>query len=191
MSERLLPSNQTPLEAALARVLRPSVDPEILRTLMDVDRCPAAFLPWLAWSVAVDGWELAESDDARRALIKGSLALHRRKGTPWAVREIVRRLGFGEIEIQEGRVAKRRDGTARRDGNYVHGRASAWAEYIVTMKQPITRGQGQALMRAIERYAPARSQLVKLDYSAIAIRHNGTAVRNGQYSRGVVAAWQT
>ncbi|VCM19316.1 phage tail protein I [Burkholderia pseudomallei] len=107
MSERLLPSNQTPLEAALARVLRPSVDPEILRTLMDVDRCPAAFLPWLAWSVAVDGWELAESDDARRALIKGSLALHRRKGTPWAVREIVRRLGFGEIEIQEGRVAKR------------------------------------------------------------------------------------
>ncbi|MCV9974123.1 phage tail protein I, partial [Burkholderia pseudomallei] len=65
--------------------LRPSVDPEILRTLMDVDHCPAAFLPSLAWSFSVDVFELAASDDARRALINGSFAVHGRKGTPLAV----------------------------------------------------------------------------------------------------------
>lgn len=58
--EALLPTNQTSLEAALAQVMRPSVDPKVIRTLWDADRCPAAFLPWLAWSLAVDGWELAE-----------------------------------------------------------------------------------------------------------------------------------
>ncbi|WP_414451510.1 phage tail protein I [Burkholderia sp. 22PA0099] len=187
--ERLLPTNQTSLEAALAQVLRPSIDPDVIRTLWDADRCPSAFLPWLAWSLAVDGWELAESEDARRALIKSSLAIHQRKGTPWAIREIVRRLGFGEIEIQEGRRIKCRDGSAKRDSRYLHGGAAAWAEYIVKLRRPVTRDQGENLKRAIERYAPARSRLVWLDFSEVAIRHNGVATRNGQFTRGVIGTW--
>ncbi|KVC87938.1 phage tail protein [Burkholderia ubonensis] len=185
--EPLLPANQTPLEAALATVMRASVDPEILRTLWDADRCPVAWLPWLAWALAVDGWELAESEDARRTLIKGSMALHRKKGTPWAVREVIRRFGFGEVTIIEGRSGRRRDGTIVRNGEQVHGKASAWAEYIVKLDQHITRDQADRLWKAIERYAPARSQLVSLDYSAVPIRHNGVARRDGQYSRGSIA----
>lgn len=49
-----------------------------------------------------DGYWLAESDQVRRKLIKGAYELHRYKGTPWAIREIVRRLGFGEVQIMEG-----------------------------------------------------------------------------------------
>lgn len=188
-TEALLPTNQTPLEAALAQVMRPSVDPDLIRTLWDADRCHAAFLPWLAWSLAVDGWELAESDDARRELIKSSLAIYQRKGTPWAIREIVRRLGFGEVDIQEGRQIKRRDGTVTRNGRYLYGSAFAWAEYIVTLRQTVTRDQGERLKRAIERYAPARSRLAWLDFSEVAIRHNGRATRDGQYTRGVIGTW--
>ncbi|KWB41702.1 phage tail protein [Burkholderia cepacia] len=188
-TEALLPTNQTSLEAALAQVLRPSVDPNVIRTLWDADRCPAAFLPWLAWSLAVDGWELAESEEARRALIKSSLAIYQKKGTPWAIREIVRRLGFGEIDIQEGRQIKRRDGSAKRDGRYLHGGSTAWAEYIVKLRRPVTRDQGENLKRAIERYAPARSRLAWLDFSEVAIRHNGVATRNGQFTRGVIGTW--
>lgn len=186
MSEPLLPANQTSLEAALAKVMRPSVDPEILRTLWDADRCPAAWLPWLAWALAVDGWELAESDAARRTLIKGSMSLHRKKGTPWAIREVVRRLGFGEIDIVEGRLIRRRDGSATRNGDWVHGRSSAWAEYIVKLRRPVTVDQADNLRRMIERYAPARSQLTTLDYTAAALRRNGDARRDGQYSRGTI-----
>ncbi|WP_176000636.1 phage tail protein I [Burkholderia vietnamiensis] len=185
--EPLLPSNQTPLEAALARVMRPTVDPEVLRTLWDADRCPAAWLPWLAWALAVDGWELAESEDARRMLVKGSLALHRKKGTPWAVREVIRRLGFGEVTIVEGRSGGRRDGAIVRNGEQYRGKAGAWAEYIVKLGRPVTRDQAEKLWQAIERYAPARSKLTALDYTAVAIRHNGVATRDGQYTRGSIA----
>ncbi|CAE6810733.1 hypothetical protein R69658_05389 [Paraburkholderia aspalathi] len=184
MRDALLPANQTPLEAALATVMAPRVDPEVLRTLWDADRCPAGWLPWLAWALAVDGWGLAESEEARRALIKGSLALHRKKGTPWAVREVIRRLGFGEVELVEGRLPRRRDGSITRNGDYVHGRANAWAEYIVKLQRPVTRDQANKLKVMIERYAPARSLLASLDYTAVPIRHNGTATRNGQYNRG-------
>ncbi|KGE08539.1 phage tail protein I [Burkholderia gladioli] len=188
-TEPLLPANQTSLEAALAQVMRPSVEPDVIRTLWDADRCPSAFLPWLAWSLQVDGWELAESDEARRELIKSSLAIYRRKGTPWAIREIVRRLGFGEVDIQEGRGLARRDGSARRDGRYLHGGDGAWAEYIVTLNRAVTRDQGEKIKRAIERYAPARSKLAWLDFSEVAIRHNGVATRNGQFTRGIIGTW--
>lgn len=40
-TEALLPTNQTSLEAALAQVMRPTVDPDVIRTLWDADRCPA------------------------------------------------------------------------------------------------------------------------------------------------------
>ena len=186
MREPLLPANHTPLEAALAAVLAPGVDTEILRTLWDADRCPIAWLPWLAWALRVEGWELAESEEAKRAMIKGSLALHRKKGTPWAVREVIQRLGFGEVDLVEGRVARRRDGSITRNGDHVHGRTNAWAEYIVKLKQPITRDQADNLIAVLERYAPARSRLVSLDYTAVPIRHNGTATRNGQFNRGSV-----
>ncbi|WP_257835018.1 phage tail protein I [Burkholderia glumae] len=187
--EALLPANQTSLEAALAQVMRPEVDPDLIRTLWDADRCPAAFLPWLAWSLAVDGWELAESEDARRALIKSSLAIYQKKGTPWAIREIVRRLGFGEIDIQEGRRIRHRDGSATRNGRYLHGGSAAWADYIVKLRQAVTRDQGENLKRAIERYAPVRSRLAWLDFSEVAIRHNGVAKRDGRYTRGVIGTW--
>jgi phage tail P2-like protein len=186
MRDALLPSNQTKLEAALAAVMVPRVDPDILRTLWDADRCPADWLPWLAWALAVDGWELVESEQAKRGLIKGSLALHRKKGTPWSVREVIRRLGFGEVVLVEGRLARRRDGSITRNSDYVHGRANAWAEYIVKLKQPITRDQADKLSAVLARYAPARSRLASLDYMAVPIRHNGTAIRNGQYNRGSV-----
>jgi len=80
--------------------LLPTVDPNVIRTLWDANRCPVAFLPWLAWSLAVDGWELAESEEARRELIKSLPAIYQKKGTLQAIREIVRCLGFDEVDIQ-------------------------------------------------------------------------------------------
>ena len=86
-----------------------------------VDLVPVAFLELLAekWSVTgYDGWLLAESVEAKRKLIKRAVELHRYKGTPWAMREIIRQLGFGEVEIIEGLFDKRRDGSFIRDGTY-------------------------------------------------------------------------
>ena len=79
-----------------------------------VDLVPTEFLELLAekWSVTgYDGWLLAESIDAKRKLIKRAVELHRYKGTPWSMREIIRQLGFGEVEIIEGLFDKRHDGS--------------------------------------------------------------------------------
>ncbi|HDS5467809.1 TPA: phage tail protein, partial [Enterobacter asburiae] len=53
-----------------------------------VDIVDSSALPWLGeqFSLFGDGWELAESDDVRRSLIKSAIELHRYKGTPWSIR---------------------------------------------------------------------------------------------------------
>ncbi|WP_250435777.1 phage tail protein I [Caballeronia sp. ATUFL_F2_KS9A] len=185
----LLPPNATTLEKRTATAIGAIDDlPIPIRDYWNPDTCPAALLPYLAAEVSVDGWELAESDAARRALIKGAIQLHQKRGTPWAVREVIRRLGFGEVTIVEGRRIRRRDGSTTRNGDYLHGDASAWAQYIVRLSQPITVDQAMNLRAVLERYAPQRSQLVSLDYQQAEIRHNGVALRNGQYTRGSVQA---
>ena len=152
-----------------------------------VDLVPTEFLSLLAekWSVTgYDGWLLAESEEAKRKLIKRAVELHRYKGTPWAIREIIRQLGFGEVEIIEGLFDKRHDGTFRRDGSYFHGDRSKWAYYRVILQKVITNDQADLLRKTLRVFAPARCILAGLDYRTVSLRHNGKATRNGLYNRG-------
>lgn len=147
-----------------------------------VDLVPTEFLELLAekWSVTgYDGWLLA-----KRKLIKRAVELHRYKGTPWAMREIIRQLGFGEVEIIEGLFDKRRDGSFIRDGTYYHGDRSKWAHYRVILQQAITNDQADLLRKTLRVFAPARCVLASLDYRQAALRHNGMAMRNGRFNRG-------
>lgn len=152
-----------------------------------VDQVQAELLPVLADQLSLldeTAWRLAESEGARRELIKGSIALHRYKGTPWAVREVVRRLGFGEISLFEGLSGRPRNGSIQRNGIYFHGEKSAWSQYRVFLERPITNDQATMLRRALIDQAPARCRLVSLDFQAVANRHNGAIYRDGQYNRG-------
>ncbi|MFC5921620.1 phage tail protein [Neisseria weixii] len=134
--------------------------------------------------LGADGYWLAESDQMRRRLIKGAYGLHRHKGTPWAIREIVRRLGFGEVQIIEGMGNKRHDGEITRDGRYAHGHSDRWAHYRIIMNNVITNDQAALLRHTLRAFAPARCVLAALDYQASALRHNGRAKRGGQFNRG-------
>lgn len=131
-----------------------------------------------------DGYWLAESDSARRKLIKGAYELHRYKGTPWAVREIVRRLGFGEVQIIEGMGNKKHNGQITRDGKYAHGHSDRWAHYRIIMNYPITNEQAFLLRKTLAAFAPARCVLAALDFQAATLKHDGKAQRNGQFNRG-------
>lgn len=111
-----------------------------------------------------DGYWLAESDSARRRLIKGAYELHRKKGTPWAIREIVRRLGFGQVELIERMGNKTHNGEIRRDGRYSHGHSDRWAHYRITMPHAITNDQADLLRHTLSAFAPARCVLAALDY---------------------------
>ena len=144
-------------------------------------------LPLLAESRSIlgeDGYWLAESDAKRRSLIKGAYELHRYKGTPWSIREIIRRFGFGEVDLIEGTGQIGYDGKHTYNGLFVHGDVEAWAVYRVILQQPITNDQAALLRQTLAAFAPARCHLAALDYTQAPITYNGAATYNGNYNHG-------
>lgn len=101
----------------LAELLEEFFTLEIWQPLvpMLIDTVPVEGLTHLAEFFSVlgaDGWEYAETEAEKRALLKQAVELHRHKGTPWAVRTSVEKAGFGEVLIEEG------------FGNFTHQMAS-------------------------------------------------------------------
>jgi phage tail P2-like protein len=94
VSDPLLPSNQTPLEAALAIAMTLQVDPSVLATLNDPWHCPAEVLPWLAWALNVDIWDAGWPEQMQRTVIAGTRELKRHKGTSWAVKQALNLMGY-------------------------------------------------------------------------------------------------
>lgn len=131
-----------------------------------IDLVEPAILPYLAeqFSLLGDGWELAESDESKRSLIKSAIELHRYKGTPWAVREIIRRFGFGKVDIIENIYDWCLDGSIKLNGSRVLGDPNAWARYRIVLKEPITKVQADSLRQVVTAFAPARSHLENMDY---------------------------
>jgi phage tail P2-like protein len=184
-AQRLLPPNRTPLELALAGVSPLDLDTAGLRHLWTAMLCLAPLLPWLSWTLSVEAWHEAKSDDARRALILSSIEIHRHKGTPWAIRLLIRSLGFGEVNIIERVGGRKHDGTIRRNGIYPHAPlATTWATYMVSFQRPITNAQAERLRKLLPSVAPARCHLVALRYAAVANSHNGATRRDGVYNHG-------
>jgi len=91
----LLPPNASPLELAMEQALaRLSDVPVPLTVLWNPDACPVELLPMLAWSLSVDWWDDEWTEQQKRSVIKASIAVHRKKGTPWAVEYGLSVLGF-------------------------------------------------------------------------------------------------
>ncbi|MEQ9886486.1 phage tail protein I [Pectobacterium zantedeschiae] len=151
-----------------------------------IDIADSSALPWLAeqFSLFGDGWELAESDDSKRALIKAAIDLHRSKGTPWSIKEIIRRFGFGDSTLIENIGRLNYDGETTYNNLYVHGDKAAWAVYRVLLKQPITNDQARMLRNAIGMFAPARCHLASIEYWEVPIRYNRTAIYDSNYNHG-------
>lgn len=156
-----------------------NIDLSVLMVYL-VDIVDSSALPWLGeqFSLYGDGWELAESDPARRALIKSAIELHRFKGTPWAIREVIRNLGYGEIVLIEGgeqldpHIAEKYPPETR------------WALYQIRLSQPVTNDQAALLRQTLSAFAPARCELASLDFTSVAIRYNNTARYDGKYNHG-------
>ncbi|QDQ27705.1 phage tail protein I [Chitinimonas arctica] len=141
---RLLPPNATALERAVADSTATPLDPSVLRTLWSADHCPAPLLPYLAWAMSVDGWEFAQTDAQRRQLVRESLALHRRKGTPWAVKRALDIIGFDNARLDE------------------HPAAAHWAEFdlaVVVEDRPLDDAAVADALRMVALFKAERSHL--------------------------------
>ena len=97
ISEAMLPSNSTPLEKVLLCVELAALaetDVAVIATIWSPFECPAALLPWLAWSVSVDVWDTGWPEEVQRAAIAASPQVHRLKGTRGAVERALAALGI-------------------------------------------------------------------------------------------------
>lgn len=82
----LLPPNSTALERAVEAATALDMNVSIA-DLWNPHTCPERALPWLAWALHVDTWDLARDTETQRAVIRESTRIHRLKGTRWAVRQ--------------------------------------------------------------------------------------------------------
>lgn len=97
----LLPPNATITEVNLDEALsRVENVPTPARTTINPDTAPASILPWMAWSQSVDNWEVNWTEQQKRAVIKAAYAVHRQKGTVFALREALAALGY-DLVVQE------------------------------------------------------------------------------------------
>ncbi|OWF78903.1 phage tail protein I [Yersinia rohdei] len=115
MNNRLLPAGSSPLEMAAAQACAQLGDvPVPLRQLWNADLCPLPLLPYLAWAWSVDRWDESWPEATKRAVVKSSAYVHKRKGTIGALRRVIEPLGY-LIRVIEWWKTNEAPGTFRLD----------------------------------------------------------------------------
>jgi phage tail P2-like protein len=136
-----------------------------------VDTALSAVLPDLADQFDVEGIKglaFASTDTDKRELIKKAIELHRHKGTPWAIKESLKSVGYGGADIIEG-DAIFLDGFIELDGSVLLGDGH-WATFSVVLDLGELKGitaESTSLARMlIEEYKNARSKLIGLSFQS-------------------------
>ncbi len=140
-----------------------------------IDTTSIEALPYLAEQFGVlgfGGWIIAEGEDQQRALLKKALELQRYKGTPWAIKEILKAVGFGGAEIEEGVAGYSPTYNAEliHNGVATYGGSNAydWATFNITFDLGETRGvtddETELAVSVVKAYKNARSRLIGIAF---------------------------
>lgn len=125
----------------------------------NIDEVDSRALTLLAKQFDVLGYKgigIAHNEAEKRGIIKRAIELHRYKGTPWAVKEAMKSVGFADATITE----------------HVAGPAPIWANFSVTLLNEgvgISVASVAALRKMIEEYKPQRSNLIELNMDILII----------------------
>lgn len=185
IQDDLLPPHSGAAEKALAAGVVREFDFAILiKNIWNVDRAPADVLPWLGWALSVDEWDPAWSEENKRATIRGSVTVHRLKGTIGSIRRALINAGYGDAEIIERFGDRAYDGTLLHDGSENYSSSDHWAEYRVKMARPITIEQAQRVRNILVDTAPARCRLKQLDFQTATFLYNAELRYDGSASHG-------
>lgn len=183
--ETLLPRNATATELRLEQSTKRMGNlPTPLRELWNPNTCPQNLLPWLAWAFQIDVWDANWSEATQRQAVRGAIDVHRRKGTPWAIRRALENAGYGDAVLQEGDATQMHDGTLDHHGEAQYIGDLDWANYRVMLAQPITNAQAAQVRQIMGFVAPVRCHLVGLVFTEIANIHNASARYDGTYNHG-------
>lgn len=81
-------------------LVRLAGDTDLARIYSRIPELPEAALDLLAWQLHVDFWLPTLPIESKRSLVEGSIAWHRKKGTAWAVKQVLSDLGVDAEIIQ-------------------------------------------------------------------------------------------
>lgn len=96
----ILPPNASALQKALEAAIAAPALPVPLRSIWNASTCPAALLPWLAWTMSVDNWSASWPLTVRRSVTANAIRVHRQKGTAAAVRRAISSFG-ADMSVRE------------------------------------------------------------------------------------------
>lgn len=186
MTISILPPQSTQTERVLETALaRPAEVPVEIAQLWNPQTCPVAFLPWLAFALSVDEWDANWSETTKRAYIAVAISIHRKKGTAWSIKAALKAAGYGDAELFERSGGIPHNGSISYNGAHNHAAADHWAEYRVTLHQPISIRQATSVRALLDSIAPARCRLAALDFTTALNLYDGAITHDGVYSHGV------
>jgi len=147
--------------------------------LSRLDELPEPAVDLLAWQFHVDFWDSDMELPEKREVVRESIAWHKHKGTPWAVKHLLAKVGFTDadvIEFWQARKQYKDEGGAHLDGSWTLGGSSVkqlvpykavtglpymghWAEFCVRLNLTEARwpGWNKDLIQAVNVAKPARS----------------------------------
>jgi len=162
---------RSPHLTAFGRVARAELNEIPINSLLMyvVDQVPAEALFYLASQFNVlgwRGWNLAQTEQDRRNLVKSAITMHRKKGTVFAIKEAVRQVGFQEATVVEG-IGVDYDGAHNYDGSISYAGGN-WATFRVIVAVDGTVAISPALsadIRAmVQEYKAERSTLIDISF---------------------------
>lgn len=126
-----------------------------------IDYVTPGALPYLAKQFDVlghKGMRLADTEQQQREIIKQAIELHRYKGTPWAVKQSLQSIGYGDAEL-------------------IEGLPDHWAKFRISLDlgdKPLGPEVQQDLVKMIYEYKNARSHLEDVSYSITSLEDSVT-----------------
>ncbi|MDX2215533.1 MAG: phage tail protein [Oculatellaceae cyanobacterium bins.114] len=155
--------------------------------IYDFDNVDASALPHLTEQFNVTGyrgWLLADTEQKKRNLLKAAIELHRYAGTPWAIKNALTTLGYGDVTIQENPGA-RFDGEYSFDGS-TRFSGKAYGTFRVNLNiggRSLPPAEIDLIIKLIGEWKNARSHLIEVIFTNFA-RYDGQIYFNGVYNFG-------
>jgi P2-related tail formation protein len=132
-----------------------------------IDAVNAQALPYLAEQfdiLGIKGYAYATTEEEKRAVVRGAIELHRYKGTPWAIKEALLKIGLVVNRIEEGvGIRTYYNGAVNFNGSRTYGSLGHWAYFRVylntALNTVISATQIADAVAIINEYKNVRSHL--------------------------------
>lgn len=160
----VLPSGSTTLEKAMVYAYDGQPVPTVIECLNNTQTINANLLDAMAFARNADNWQTSWTEAEKRDYLTRARAIQARKGTLWAMYEVLRTIGQGDAQIIE-RVGEVffDDETQYDDGiSMFDDDGDGWAKYAIILKTQVTDTMARWIIYAVQQVEPARCDLTEI-----------------------------